>query len=213
MQFEGNEAAAMAAETGEYEVNETNEVDVNDGGGFIVTEAYTVPPATPKWHSGTIVGVTRLDTKSGTTGITVTYHSDSNGREYEGKIWPPAAWVENPRISRAELEALPTQEGKKQSPLQRFGSAISNSKGTGDVDKLLSVAKRAGRTTPPPTYKTFDEFLEGLNTTLSGCPTIFTTKEEKNDDPQYQARESVNGVYGYDFDPTKLKAYVAASGA
>lgn len=191
--------------------NVTQEVGGSGDTGFIVTESYVVPPATPKKHRGTITGVALLQTKTGSTGISITAHSDDNGRDYEQVIWPPAAWVANPRITKAELDTLPTAEGKKQSPAQRFGSAISNSKGTGDVDRLLQVAKVAGRTARAG-YTNIDQFIEQFNTLLAGIPVIFTTKEEKNDDPQYQARERVNGFYGYDFDASKLKNYESASG-
>lgn len=215
---EGNEATAAMAAAESFEVGTGTQAETfeDTGGGegesFIVTESYVVPPATPKSHNGSITGVTILTTKTGSIGLQVGFHSDANGRDYEQMIWPPAAWIDNPRITRAQLEALPVAEGKKQNPLQRFGSAISNSKGTGDVDKLLAAAKKAGRAFPKPTYSTIEEFVEGLNTTLSGCPAVFTTKEEKNDDPQYTARERVNGVYGYDFDTSKLKAYQPAGG-
>jgi hypothetical protein len=180
---------------------------------FFTTEPYDVPAATPKRHSGSVTGVALLETKTGSTGIEIKYHSDSNGRDYEQVIWPPAAWIANPNISRADLEALPTAEGKKQSPLQRFGSAITNSKGTGDFDKLFAAAKKAERTIPRPTYTTIQEFVEMVNGIFSGMPVKFTTREEKNDDPQYQARERVNAVYPYDFDLTKLKNYAEADGS
>ena len=181
-------------------------------GSFFTTEAYVVPPATPKWHRGSVTGVTVLTTKTGTTGIQIAFHSDDNGRDYEMVSWPPAAWVENPNISRDELAALPTAEGKKQSPLQRFGASVHNSKGTADLDRLISAVTRSGRTMPVPVYSTIDDFVSLLNGFVAGAPVVFTTREEKNDDPQYQARERVNNIYGYDFDASKLKAYVSAAG-
>src|SRR5256885_1040239 len=95
---------AMAAETQTVNVNEVgsldavlgltnetvNEAEVTEGetdGGFITTEAYDVPPATPKKHRGSISSVALLTTKTGTVGIRVTYHSDDNGRDYESTIW------------------------------------------------------------------------------------------------------------------------------
>jgi hypothetical protein len=220
MSFE-NEASATAAAAAEEAVDGVGEATFEGEGGTggefsdspIVTEAYTVPPATPKSHAGSITGMAVVNTKTGTVGLRVTFHSDSNGRDYEQTIWPPAAWAENPRITREELGTLPTAEGKKQSPLQRFGSAISNSKGTGDVDKLIAAVKKAGRTFGRATYTTIDEFVEYMNQAISGCPVVFTTREEQNDDAQYQARERVNNVFGHDFDATKLKAYTPANGA
>lgn len=228
MEYEGNQETGAATATAVDEVGGTStEVDTtgNDtmssegGDGFIVTESYVVPPATPKKHRGTITGVTLLTTKTGSTGITVAAHSDDNGRDYEQIIWPPAAWVNNPRITKAQLDILPRPEGftssgrPKQTPAERFGSSISNSKGSGDVQRLLQVAKTAGRTAGAAAYTDVTGFVDQLNTLLAGTPVIFTTKEEKNDDPQYQARERVNGFYGYDFDPAKLKNYEAANGS
>lgn len=214
-------ATAMAVDETGAAVDATTETTDGTAGGFIVTESYVVPPATPKKHRGTITGVTALVTKTGSTAILVTAHSDDNGRDYEQKIWPPIEWIENPRLTQdtkfvvngqeVKFRDLPIREGKKQTPAQRFGSAISNSKGTGDVDRLLQVAKTAGRTAQAA-YTTFTDFIEQFNTLLAGTPVIFTTKEGKNDDPQYQAREEVNGFYGYDFDLDKLKSYQSASG-
>ena len=212
-------SAALAAETfGEGGLDNVTEFPATEhgtegvAGSFFTTEAYEVPPATPKWHRGSVTGVTLLTTKTGSTGIQIGFHSDDNGRDYELVTWPPVAWIENPNITRKELAALPTAEGKKQSPLQRFGAAVHNSKGTADLDRLISAVTRSGRTLPRPNYTDINGFIEQLNSFVAGAPVIFTTREEKNDDPQYQARERVNNIYGYDFDGSKLKAYVSAAG-
>lgn len=220
--YEGNASAAMAVDAdGGSSVEETTELDTGEEVGnesFIVTESYVVPAATPKFHSGSISGFGLLRTNSGSTALVTTLHSDYNGRDYEMKSWLPAAWVENPRISREELAALPRPEGMnakgnpKQTQLERFGSTISNSRNDADLQKLFAVAKKASRALPRPTYTNIDEFLELLNGALSGTPAVFTTREEKNDDPQYAPKETVSGIFGYDFDTSKLKKYVSAAG-
>lgn len=204
-------------------------------GDFFATDPYEVPAATPKFHRGAIESIAATDvTESGSRGIRVTFKSDSNGRQYENTIWPPMAFVDNPRITRDELAALPVPEGKKQSPLQRYGATIHNHFGrdilrgkndkgqpitikaigqSAEVDRLLIVAVHAGRTLPAGRYSNFDEYVSQLNNVVAGTPVVFTTREEKNEDPNFSNREKVNGVYGHDFDVTTFKQYQDAAGA
>lgn len=233
-------ATAMAVDSGTEVAGVEGTGEVTEvSNDFISTEAYVVPPATAKYHRGSVSGVALLSTKTGSTAIVATLHSDDNGRDYELKSWAPPAWIENPRITRAQLEALPRPAGTnakghpKQLQVERFGAAIANSVGTAilkgvdengrpmgieaigraaDVQKLLIVAKHASRSIAAGKYTTADEFVTELNSLVSGTPVIFTTREEKNDDPQFAPKETVNGIYGYDYDVSKFKKYESASG-
>jgi hypothetical protein len=180
MSFE-NEASATAAAAAE-EVNgfdggtmteDTTETDGGVSSGFFSTPAPDLVKPKAHKHNGYIKSVrTMTSTQKGTPGIEIVAQSESNGKEYKRTIWVLAQYAANPNLdAETELKGLPAPEGKVQTPFERYGRTIQNSKGTAELQQAVNAGISVGRTFSR--YTTFEQLGEVLNTALSGCPCVF----------------------------------------
>lgn len=191
MEYQENEAtAAVATESFEQsEAVDNNVIEISDGttsagsetnNSFFSTPAPEMPLPSSKKHRGSVTSVrTYLSANKGTPGIEINVHSDSNGKDYTKTIWVIEAYRENPNLDPKTLEGLPAPEGKTQTPFERYGRTIQNSKGSGELQQLINAALEVGRTFGR--YTTFDELGEVLNAATNGIPVIFTDKPEETE--------------------------------
>lgn len=182
-----NEASAAQAIDGyEGEATATELDNVVEMGGtgttdsFFSTPAPEMPLPSTKKHRGSVTSVrTYLSANKGTPGIEINVHSDSNGKDYTKTIWVIDAYRQNPNLDPATLKDLPAPEGKVQTPFERYGRTIQNSKGSGELQQLINAALEVGRTFGR--YTTFDQLGEVLNTATNGVPVVFTDKPEETE--------------------------------
>lgn len=212
-----NEAtAAMAVDDGLGTATETNtyEGGTSDSGAtnddFIRTPA--APAEVPKQlkHRGSITGIVALTANSGSRGIEVTVHSDSNGRDYKQTIWPPRQWTDNVFITEDEMKAFPAPEGTtakgnaKQTPYQRFGKTIKSTDGRGELQRIITAGTKASRALNA-SYADFTTLVENLDTGLAGTPVIFVTGPDGDPDPQYGFKITVRSLMPFDANYEKLR--------
>lgn len=194
---------------------ETTDTGAGAASGFISTEA--APAEVPKKlkHRGGITSIEAVTANSGSRAIQINVHSDSNGKDYKRVIWPPMAWVENVRITGAQLQALPAPEGltaagnPKQTPYQRFGRTISSTDGRAELQEALRAGEKAGRTLDA-NYTDFDSLCANLNAGLAGTPIVFITGADGEPSVEYGFRIVVKSILPHDVNFDKLKAEDAA---
>jgi len=183
MQFEGNEAAAMAAETYQEDTVsevETNEVNDAGSGGFFSTPAPELAKPKAHKHRGYIKSATTLLSKEkGTGGIEFVAQSESNGQEYKRTIWVLDQYRDNPNLDPDSLKDLPAPEGKKQTPRERYARTIQNSKGSGELQTFITCGTAVGRTFGR--YTTFEQLGEVLAQALIGTPIVFKDRAEETE--------------------------------
>lgn len=190
-----SEGTAVAVDTTEAEVNETIETGTTDttvANSFFSTPAPEMPLPKSHKHRGTVTSVrTLLSAAKQTPGIEINLRSESNGKDYSKTIWVIPQYQANPNLDGETLRNLPAAEGKSQTPFERYGRTIQNSKGTGELQQLVNAALQVGRTFTP--YTTFDQLGESLNQATSGVPVIFTDKPEET---ETGFTVKVNSIYG-----------------
>lgn len=171
--------------------------DSTVAGGFFSTPAPEMPLPKSHKHRGTVTSVrTLLSASKQTPGIEINLRSESNGKDYTKTIWVIPQYQADPNLDPASLEGLAAPEGKQQTPFERYGRTIQNSKGTGELQQLIVAATAVGRTFSP--YTTFDELGEVLNQATAGIPVIFTDRPEETETgftvkvSQIYAHNSVN---------------------
>src|SRR5438445_2915109 len=156
------EGTGVAMELTEDVVNETNETvetattDEGVANSFFSTPAPEMPLPKAHKHRGSVTSVrTLLSAAKQTPGIEINLRSESNGKDYSKTIWVIPQYHANPNLDPTTLEGLPAPEGKQQTPFERYGRTIQNSKGTGKLQQLRNAALLAGRTFSR--YSTFDQ--------------------------------------------------------
>jgi len=164
-----------------------------------------LPPPTPTAHRAILTAITRFDApNTGSVGVRQAFRSESNGMTYERTTWLPKPFAANVHISREELTALGTQEGKKQSYLQRFAETVHNSLGDAELDQLVNAAIATGRTPfSKNDYTDLDSYLAKLTELTSNIPVIITTKVEESEG--FRPKLIVARVYRFDHDTTKIR--------
>jgi hypothetical protein len=169
------------------------------GEAFPETPELFIPPPDPQAHRGVIQGVEIFEAQTGSVGIKVNLKSvDVADVEESLTYWPPALYVENIYATPDDY-STDVPEGKRQSPRQRYGAVIANSKKTADLQVLKALAADAGKTSADLNghqVTDFSSLVEALNILLSGVPVVFTMQVEKNSDPAFADRLKINRIAG-----------------
>jgi len=170
---------------------------------FFDTGSVPVPPAEPDAHRGTIEGVTIETFESGSTAIRVGLRSiDIPTLDTYQRLFPPKMFVADIYVDKS---TLPAEEGNNQ--LFSYRTNIKNDDGTGAVQQLVELAKKAGRSPEGQGLvraKNFEQYVDNLNKLLIGLEVVFVRRPGKE---QYKNRLEVKKVYGSDVIDTPGKKF------
>ena len=169
------------------------------------TPELKLPPEVADAHRVKITGVNAKTTDSGATAIVVDMESLETGSSLTRQIWLPEEFVDDIHVNPDSIsDDVP--EGKKQSPRQRYGATVQNSRGTAELQKLIAVAQREGRASKR-SVSDFDDFVEFLSDMLTGIEAVATRRPQKSENAQYDGRLEVNRILSGSiiFDPKASK--------
>lgn len=188
--------------------NETQTTTTPATSGF-GTPAGQLDPKAADAHRAKITGVSTKTFDSGTTALQVAFESidtGAGGRDFTLSLFPPveffdsANWSANgfhaENLSR-ESPGLNDSGRPKQSPAQSYARNISNSKGTGEVQNLITIAEKQGRTPSAlglATPTTSDEYVAVLNAVLVDTEVVIVRRPETNADPRFDGELKIKRV-------------------
>jgi hypothetical protein len=173
------------------------------------TPAGQLDPKAADAHRAKVVGVSAKTFDSGTTALQVTFESidtGGSGRDFTLSLFPPveffdpANWDANGFHAEAlsrESPGLNDSGRPKQSPAQSYARNISNSKGNGEVQNLIMIAEKQGRTPAAlglSTPTTPDEYVAVLNAVLVDTETVIVRRPENNADPRFDGELKIKRV-------------------
>lgn len=180
-------------------------------GGIIDTShELTLPPPEPDAHRAAIVSVTSEVYETGTTSLNFALTSLDGGFAEEYKIFLPNAFVEDINVDPTTLSDVPVP-GKKQSPRQRYAQVVHNSDNRSELDLLFAIAAEQGRNTDGMERpKTFEDFVNTVNTLFNGLEVIFLRNVEESEQygDRLKVRKLVSPTLAH--NPKALKKYKKA---
>lgn len=177
-------------------------------GGF-GTPAGQLDPKAADAHRAKITGVGTKTFDSGSTAVQIQFESidtGAGGRDFMLSLFPPVEFFDpanwgpdgfNAAGLSRESPGLNDSGRPKQSPAQGYARAISNSKGTGEIQQILAIAEKQGRTPAAlgltvPTSP--DEYIAGLNAILVDTETVIVRRPENNADPRFDGELKIRRV-------------------
>lgn len=167
-------------------------------GAFPETPELFVPPPEAEAHRGVIEGVEVFEANTGSVGIRVNLKSVDADLEDSLTYWPPVQYVSDIHASPDEY-STEVAAGKKQSPRQRYGAVVANSKKTADLQVLKALAAEAGKTSADLVaagiqVTDFESLVSALDVLLTGVAVVFIRDVEKNNDPAFADRLKIKKI-------------------
>jgi len=173
------------------------------------TPAGQLDPKAADAHRSKVVGVGTKTFDSGTTALQIQFESidtGAGGRDFTLSLFPPVEFFDTSNwgtngfdasaLSR-ESPGLNDSGRPKQSPAQSYARNISNSKGTGEVQNLITIAEKQGRTPAAlglSTPTNADEYVAVLNAVLVDTETVIVRRPETNADPRFDGELKIKRV-------------------
>lgn len=173
------------------------------------TPAGQLDPKAADAHRAKIAGVGTKTFDSGTTAVQIQFESidtGAGGRDFTLSLFPPVEffaaeyWNEqgfNAEALSRESPGLNDSGRPKQSPAQSYARNISNSKGTGEIQNLIAIAEKQGRTPAAlglSTPTNSDEYIAVLNAVLVDTEVVIVRRPETNADPRFDGELKIKRV-------------------
>lgn len=195
-----------------------DEQDQQQGADIFDTPEIKVPPSPPDAHRAQVTSVTSKhlnnDKQTGVVSVNLTSR-DVATLETSLDIFIPRGFEESLGSGVPfDPRALPEEDGNKQQTSYRLG--IANSDKTATVQKLVILAKRAGKDPAAlglskPT--SLEEYSSNLNAMLQGLEVIMLRRERGGDDPAFAHQLQVRDITAADEaenNPKRFKKYKKA---
>lgn len=173
------------------------------------TPAGTLDPKEADAHRAKVVGVGTKTFDSGSTALQIAFESidtGAGGRDFTLSLFPPVEFFDTEKWSANGFDAatlsrespgLNDNGRPKQSPAQSYARNISNSKGTGEVQNIVAIAEKQGRTPQAlglSTPTTPEEYVAVLNAVLTDTEVVIVRRPETNADPRFDGELKIKRV-------------------
>ena len=188
--------------------NDQNTTQTSTTSGF-GTPAGTLDPKAADAHRCKVIGVGTQTFDSGTTSLHISFESldtGGSGRDFKLSLFPPADFFNETfwgadgfhagELSR-ESPGINDYGRPKQSPAQSYARNISNSKGTGEIQNLITIAEKQGKTPGSlglSTPTSSDEYVAVLNAVLADVEVVIVRRPETNADPRFDGELRIKRV-------------------